>query len=664
MHNHLVSLVLLSGLFAACSASSADVSSPDGNLDFALSVADGKSVISIAYKGETLLLDSPVGIDFEDGFFGDDVRLKAVKRSTVVDEYDMPVGKTSHVRSVSNGAVATLADSQGRMVELHMRAFDDGVAYRYVIPSQEKMQRLAVRAERMELNLAGDPVAKAMVLPGFQCSHEALYKTASVSEYEDGLYMDMPVFVSFPTGRYMAVTEASVLDYAGMMMVSEGGRLTGKLSPRLDGSGLSVIGDLPHRSPWRVFLVSDRAGALLESNILTTLCDPCTETDLSWLKPGKSTWPWWCGYQTPEGMKKGSLNTVNYNWNRYYIDFCSDNGITYNSITGIVDENGREYPWYYNEGSSPGAPGEVDDTRYLCPGFEIVPICEYAEKKGVDMRVWVHWKSLDKDIEGSFRQFSEWGIKGMMIDFMDRDDAPMVDFYTDCAKMGAKYHMMCDFHGAFKPTGLQRTYPNVINYEGIYGQENMKWNAECDQVTYDVTLPYIRFFAGPADYTQGAMRNANRDNYRAVWDEAMSQGTRCHQLAMYVVFSSPLNMLCDAPTNYLNEKECTQFIAEVPEVWDETISLDGKVAEYSVIARRSGDTWYIGALGNWDERDIDIKCDFLPDGDYSVTVFQDGVNANKVARDYKKLTKDLCKCKKLHAHLASGGGYVAVITKK
>ena len=192
----------------------------------------------------------------------------------------------------------------------------------------------------------------------------------------------------------------------------------------------------------------------------------------------------------------------------------------------------------------------------------------------------------------------------------------------------------------------------------------MKWNDNCDQVTYDVTVPFIRFFAGPADYTQGAMRNANKENFRAVWDEAMSQGTRCHQLAMYVVFSSPLNMLCDAPTNYLNEAECTQFIAEIPEVWDETVSLDGKVAEYSVIARRSGDTWYVGALGNWDERDIDIKCDFLPDGDYEVTIFQDGVNANKVARDYKKYTKDLCKCKKLHAHLASGGGYVAIIKKK
>lgn len=661
MHNHLVSLVLLSGLFAACSASSADVSSPDGNLDLALSVADGKSVISIAYKGETLLLDSPVGIDFEDGFFGDDVRLKAVKRSSVVDEYDMPVGKTSHVRSVSNGAVATLADSQGRMVELHMRAFDDGVAYRYVIPSQEKMQRLAVRAERMELNLAGDPVAKAMVLPGFQCSHEALYKTAPVSEYEDGLYMDMPVFVSFPTGGYMAVTEASVLDYAGMMMVSEGGRLTGKLSPRLDGSGLSVIGDLPHRSPWRVFLVSDRAGALLESNILTTLCDPCTETDLSWLKPGKSTWPWWCGYQTPEGMKKGSLNTVNYNWNRYYIDFCSDNGITYNSITGIVDENGREYPWYYNEGSSPGAPGEVDDTRYLCPGFEIVPICEYAEKKGVDMRVWVHWKSLDKDIEGSFRQFSEWGIKGMMIDFMDRDDQEMIDFQKRVLELAMKYHLHIQFHGSSKPSGLQRTYPCEFTRENTYNYEVYKWNGATMGADHDLDLPFTRCLAGPTDYHLGGFRSVTAQEYEPVFFRPNVTSTRSHMLAMYVVYESALQLVADAPEAYAGQ-DGFDFLVQVPTVWDETRVLIAEPDECILVARRSGRDWYLGAIGNGrTPHEFSFAADFLDEGAHAMKLYHDAVDSFEHPNSIACSESVVKASDRITVNCVPGGGFAAVI---
>lgn len=294
------------GIFAACTPSTVTVSSPDSNIDFHLSVSGGQSVISIEYKGETLLSDSPIGIDFEDGYFGCDVKVKAGKPATVVDDYDMPVGKTSHVHSVSNELVATLMNAAGRQVRIYMRAFDDGVAYRYEIPEQKSMESLAVKAECMELKPAGDPVTKAMILPGFLSSHEANYTTAPLSTYKDSLLMDMPVFLSFPSGKYMAITEANVVDYAGMMLLSRDGMLTGALSPRLDGSGLSVIGDLPHRSPWRVFMVSDRAGAFLESNILTTLCDPCPEQDLSWLNPGKASWPWWCGYQAPEEPKNAT----------------------------------------------------------------------------------------------------------------------------------------------------------------------------------------------------------------------------------------------------------------------------------------------------------------------------------------------------------------------
>lgn len=661
MRNHLIPLILFSGLLAACSTSTVDVLSPDGSLDFQVSVVEGKSVISIAYKGETLLADSPIGIDFEDGFFGDDITVKSVRQRSVVDDYDLPVGKTSHVHSVSNEAVTTLADAEGRRVELHVRAFDDGAAYRYVIPEQQGMSHLAVREECMQLNLVGDPTAKAMVLPGFRTSHEALYKTAPLSEFKDSLIMDMPVFMSFPTGKYMAVTEANVLDYAGMMIVSDGGRLTGKLSPRLDDSGLSVIGNLPHRSPWRVFMVSDRAGALLESNILTTLCDPCTETDLSWLKPGKSTWPWWCGYQTPEGVKKGDLNTVSYNWNRYYLDFCAENGITYHSITGIVDENNREYPWYYNEGSSTGSPKEADDTKRLCPGFDIVPICGYAAEKGVDMRVWVHWKPLSKDIEGTFRQFSEWGIKGMMVDYMDRDDQEMIDFQKQVLELAMKYHLHIQFHGSSKPSGLQRTYPCEFTRENTYNYEVYKWNGATLGADHDLDLPFTRCLAGPADYHLGGFRSVTPEEYKPIFMRPNVTSTRSHMLAMYVVYESALQLISDAPEAYAGQ-DGFDFLLQVPTVWDETRVLIAEPDECILVARRSGRDWYLGAIGNSKTgHEFSFDADFLDEGSHTMKLYHDAddsaLNPNKIVCSESAVKAS----DRLTVTCSPGGGFAAVI---
>ena len=268
-------------------------------------------------------------------------------------------------------------------------------------------------------------------------------------------------------------------------------------------------------------------------------------------------------------------------------------------------------------------------------------------------------------MENVCRHFSEMGIKGFKVDFMNRDDQPMVDWYRRAAEMCAKYHLLMNFHGAYKPTGLQRTYPNVVNFEGVHGLEQMKWSdPSVDQVTYDVTIPFIRMLAGPMDYTQGAMRNATKKNYKPIRTEPMSQGTRCRQLAEYVVFESPLNMMCDSPTNYMAEQECTDFIAAIPTVWDETVALDGKVAEYVVMARRKGCTWYVGAMAGWDGREMEIGLGFLPEGEYSMTVFRDGVNAHRIASDYKKVTMAVPSDRKMKIKMAPGGGWAAVITLK
>lgn len=256
------------------------------------------------------------------------------------------------------------------------------------------------------------------------------------------------------------------------------------------------------------------------------------------------------------------------------------------------------------------------------------------------------------------------GVKGFKIDFMDRDDQPMVNFHYRAAETAAKYKMLVDFHGTYKPTGLNRTYPNVINYEAVNGLEQMKWKGmEMDQVTYDVTFPFIRMVAGPVDYTQGAMRNATKRTHRGINDEPMSQGTRCHQLAEYVIFESPLNMLCDSPTNYEKEPECTEFISTIPTVWDKTVSLNGKIGNYLSIARQKGDIWYMGSLTNWDARTITLDLSFLGDGNWQAEVFKDGKNANRIASDYKKERISVPANRQLTISMAQGGGYAMKIYK-
>jgi alpha-glucosidase len=289
----------------------------------------------------------------------------------------------------------------------------------------------------------------------------------------------------------------------------------------------------------------------------------------------------------------------------------------------------------------------------------------YAAERNVGLILWAGYWAFDRDMEKVCEHYSKMGIKGFKIDFMDRDDQYMVDFHRRAAEMTAKYHMLADFHGSYKPTGLHRTYPNVINYEGVHGLETMKWSdASVDQVTYDVTIPYIRMMAGPMDYTQGAMRNATRGNYHPVYNEPMSQGTRCRQLAQYVVFDSPLNMLCDSPSNYMREQECLEYIAQIPTVWDETRGICGEVGKYIVMARRSGDVWYVGGMTDWSDRTLSLNLDFLPEGEYVMEMYIDGANAYRIARDYRKTLADVPADGKIDVHMAPGGGFAIKIYKK
>lgn len=304
------------------------------------------------------------------------------------------------------------------------------------------------------------------------------------------------------------------------------------------------------------------------------------------------------------------------------------------------------------------------DLMQVIPEIDIPELVAYGRERGVGIILWAGYHAFDRDMEEVCRHYAEIGVKGFKVDFMNRDDQQLVDFIYRAAETAAKYHLLLDFHGMYKPTGLNRTWPNVINFEGVHGLEQLKWSPETvDMVTYDVTIPFIRMVAGPMDYTQGAMRNAARGNYRPINSEPMSQGTRCHQLALYVVFNSPLNMLCDSPTEYMREPESLRFIASIPTVWDETVPLNGKVGEHVALARRSDDDWYIGGITGWESLDMTVDLSFLPAGQYEMTLFRDGANAHRKGIDYRKETRTVASGETITLHLAPGGGFAAHLRK-
>ena len=656
----LVTLAMAS--LSSCKSSHVSVPSPDGNLTLSLSQEKDNIFLSIDYKGERLISPSPIGFEFEEGPFGAGIKMSKGKLERITDEYDMPVGKASHIHSVSNQRIVSLTAPDGRKVDILLRTFNDGVAFRYLFPAQDGISQLQIRSELLELHPTGDPILKAMYLPNVACSHEAPYTTRRLSEHNEGKTADMPVLLSYDSGKHLALTEAMALDYAGMQLSIEGSLLKGRLTPRVDNPNLSVVADLPHRSPWRVFLVSDRAGALLESTILTTLCDPCEETDLTWLRPGKSTWMWWNGYQTSPEAKTGDITTLNFNISKEYIDFCAQNGIDYHSITGILKPNGQEVVWYYNEDRSPGSPGSNDSTTELYPGFDLAAICNYAKQQGVEMRVWVHWLPLSKDIEGTFRLFQALGIRGMMVDFMDRDDQEMMDFQKRVLELAMKYHLHIQFHGTSKPSGLQRTYPCEFTRENTLNYEVYKWDHDHRMgADHDLNMPFTRCLAGPADYHLGGFSSVPIDSFRVNGMRPDVTSTRCHMLAMYVVLESSLQLVADAPANY-KDQPGFEFIREVPTVWDETRVPLAEIDKYVVVARRKGKEWFVGAIGNHSPRDITFPLDFLGDGAYTMELYTDAEDTDTHPNHLVKTTQKVQKSDTIPIHLGAAGGFAARLT--
>ena len=635
------------------------VESPDGRLNVEISSGE-RLTYSLSLDGDRLVQESEIAMILDDGtLYGGNAKVKKVSRRSVDETFSSSFYKKSSIENRFNEMTLKFSD-----FSLLVRAYDDGAAYRFISHSKHPFK---VKDEKAGFSFADGTKAwiayvsqnKETLETQLFNSFESVYAHSDLKDWDKGSLAFLPTLVDAGKGRKVCVMEAELLDYPGMLLYNGDGdsKLEGRFAPRpkeMERGGHNDLQMLvksredyiaeckPYAEfPWRILSVSENDAQMADNDMVYRL-SKAPEGDFSWVKPGKVAWEWWNNWNVQGVDFKAGINNDTY---KFYIDFAAEYGVEY----VILDEGWTEV-------------GKADLFKVV-PEIDVKELVDYAGERGVGIILWAGYNAFAEDMEKVCSHYSALGVKGFKIDFMDRDDQLMVKFHHKAAQVCAKYHMLCDFHGTYKPTGLHRTYPNVINYEGVHGLEQCKWAdpSVLDQVTYDVTIPFIRMAAGPMDYTQGAMTNSTRHTFRAINDEPMSQGTRCRQLAEYVIFESPLNMLCDSPVKYRANSDCARFIAGVPTVWDETVALDGKVSEYISIARRSGDVWYVGALTNWTARELDLDLSFLPAGEYEVEIYQDGVNAYKFASDYKKCEMKLPADKKLRAAMASGGGWVAKI---
>ncbi|MDL2211036.1 glycoside hydrolase family 97 protein [Bacteroides sp. OttesenSCG-928-M17] len=636
------------------------VKSPDNRIVTTIQL--GESIhYSITHDNQLVLDTSPVSMTLSSGeVWGKNPKATKVRNRYVNETIASPFYRKENIKNEYNEAVI---DFKGEW-SLEFRVYNDGMAYRFV---SKKKKPFTVRDEEVAYNFGKDLTA---IVPYVQVgkdgdfnaqmmgSFENTYTTDNISKLNKQRLIFLPVVAEVGNGKKLLISESDLESYPGLYLTNAGkeNTLSGVLAkyPKSTKQGghnmlqfrvtereefIAKV-DKPRTFPWRMAIISKEDKELADSDMTYKLAAPSRVADTSWIKPGKVAWDWWNNWNIDGVDFKSGVNNETY---KFYIDFASANNIEY----VILDEG-----WAVNLKA---------DLMQVVPEIDLRELVNYAAGKGVDIILWAGYHAFNRDMENICRHYSEMGVKGFKVDFMDRDDQEMVEFNHRAAETCARYKLILDLHGMYKPAGLNRTYPNVLNFEGVHGLEQMKWSPETvDQVTYDVTIPFIRQVAGPIDYTQGAMRNASKGNYFPSNSEPMSQGTRCRQLAMYVIFESPFNMLCDAPTNYMREPESLQFIAEIPTVWDETITLEGKLGEYIVMARRSGSTWYVGGMTNWDAREVTIDLSAITkelETKYLVTQFADGANAHRSGRDYKKSSFTVTGKEKLTIHMAPGGGF-------
>lgn len=632
------------------------VASPNNKLVFNFKLINKSAFYSVSYKGKTIVDYSSLSLEFDNGKFETNLKLNKPFYRDTAEDYELVVGKTSHVHTRYRELKIPLEEINAphRKIDIAVRVFDDGVAFRYEFPKQQNWTKYTLLDEVTTFKLAGNPIVHALFLPNYTSSHEGFYTTTSFSKAVPDSLMDMPALFELPGNIYVGITEAELIDYAGMYLTKHNGVLVSKLSPLPNQTAIKVKEVLPHRSPWRVMLISDRIGALIESNIITTLNEPCKINDVSWLKPGKTTFPWWNGNVVPDTLNAPGNNFVTA---QYYIDFCARNGLEYHSVV----EYGL-HQWYVDDGMN-FQPGPHADVTTPVPGLDMKQICEYAKQVGVGVRVWVHWAALYPKLDTAFALFEQWGLKGMMVDFMDRDDQEMVNIQTEILQKAAEHHLHIQFHGAYKPTGLSRTYPNEFTREGTLNYETDKWDSQGLSPSHDINIPFTRMLAGSTDYHLGGFRAVLQSKYRTQYTRPLVLGTRCHMLGMYVVLENYLQMVCDYPEAYEGEPGF-EFIKQIPTTWDETKVPDAKVGEYITIARRKNQDWYVGTITNDTARSLVTSLNFLGDGKYMATIYTDAPDANTNPNHLTKQERVVTSKDFINVQLAAGGGCVAYLKKQ
>jgi alpha-glucosidase len=622
------------------------INSPDGKVSLAINV-EKEIQWSASYEGKLIINSSKTAMILQNGrVLGENEKSPKVKIG-LLNEIIRPVVANKRSAITNNCNILTLDFNSGFSIQF--RAYNDGFAYRFETMFKDD---LTVINEIAAFQFPEKSTSWYPLEESFMSHNERTYIQTSLDTINDNHLASLPVLVQV-SGTNLLITESDITDYPGMW-------LKGADSMKLDGTwpqssdtemlkgdrDVFVTGTRDYIAqtsgnrtfPWRVFIIAKNDVSLLESDLVYKLAPPLKIKDTSWIKPGQVAWDWWNANNIYGVDFKAGINNDTY---KYYIDFASENGIEYI----ILDEG-----WY-----------KLGNVTEEVPGIDVAELCKYAESRNVGVILWVVWKSFWDKMDEAILLYENWGVKGVKVDFMQRDDQKIVNFYTEAIQKTAQHHLLIDFHGAFKPDGVSRAWPNAITREGVKGLENNKWSKDINP-DHDATLPFTRMVAGPMDYTPGALVNMDSANFKPQFTRPASQGTRAHQVALYVLYESPLQMLSDSPSNYMREQETTDFIVNIPVVWDDIKGIDGKVGDYLLLVRRSGKEWFAAAITDWTSRDLELDLSFLPSGNYLMDIFQDGINADKHANDYKRLKMNVKQGDKIKIHLAPGGGWAARIS--
>ncbi len=642
----LLSLFFVAFFGSAPAQSSYDLRSPDGRIEIRVRTA-GSIRYDVVLKGRAVLENCAFSLDVEHKKLGVQPKVIDAKPQSH-DQIVEPVVRQKFAKIRDHYNELRLIMEGGYAVVF--RAYNEGAAYRF--ETSLPQEKVKIYGEESAFNFPANFVVYYPQEDSFFSHNERKYLPQNLSEIAPEFLASLPAVVDVREGAKVAIAESDVDDYPGLWLHGTGGNALAATFPpyplkesltrdrdyRVTESADYIAVTAGKRTfPWRVVGIADQDGDLLTNQIVYLLEKPSQVQDTSWIKPGKVAWDWWNDNNVYGVDFRAGVNTETY---KYYIDFAAKYGIPYI----ILDEG-----WY-----------KLGNLLEVVPEINMEELAAYAKQKNVGIILWVVWKTLDDQLMPALDEFEKWGVKGIKVDFMQRSDQILINYYHRISRECAKRRMLVDFHGDQKPATMTRTWPNLISTEGVRGMEWSKWSADSEP-KHNVTLPFTRMFLGPMDYTPGAMRNATKATFAPIHNQPMALGTRCHQLAMYVVFESPLQMLSDSPSNYMREPEIMEFLGPVPSEWDETKVLDARIADYVVVARRNARDWYVGAMTDWTPRTLEIDLSFLPEGTFTMEAYQDGVNADRNASDYKKTTTRVSRTTKLKLSLASGGGWAARI---